>query len=331
MTIVRAILVCLLAASTALPCSVPVFRYALDRWAPDRFRLEVPAAAPSPQRLIDSLGAGSAPNLDIVRDAAGTTTTDARLFFPHIDDEPLWTGAVDEAGLAALVSSPARKEIARRITNGDTSVWVVVGDDTGETVAALDKRLRYLENAIALPKIDPNDPTSKLGPGPALAVKFSTLVIRRNDPAEAAFLPGLLGPKRARLPLNEPILVPVFGRGRALGAWPASKMDEDQITEAMQFLCGACSCEVKALNPGWDLLMDADWDKLLSAYGERDSSVVVKPAEAREAVLVAIPPAPAPEPSLPAKERSELGSMFTLAVLGMIGLFLLLAVRRRPL
>ena len=77
--------------------------------------------------------------------------------------------------------------------------------------------------------------------------------------------------------------------------------------------------------------MDADWDKLLSAYGERDSSVVVKPAEAREAVLVAIPPAPAPEPSLPAKERSELGSMFTLAVLGMIGLFLLLAVRRRPL
>ena len=131
--------------------------------------------------------------------------------------------------------------------------------------------------------------------------------------------------------MDEPILVPVFGRGRALGAWPASKMDEDQITEAMQFLCGACSCEVKALNPGWDLLIDADWDKLLAAYGERDPSVVVKPAEPKESVLVAIPPAPAPAPATPVKVKRALGSMFTLAVLGIIGLFLLLAVRRRPL
>jgi hypothetical protein len=305
MIALRAIALCLLAASSALSCSVPVFRYALDRWAPDRFRLEVPANSPSPQRLIDSLGAGSMPNLDIIRDAAGGESKDARLFFPGNDTEPAWTGAVDEAKLRSLVSSPARREIAKRITDGDAAVWVIVsGDAAADTVAALDKRLRYLEKAIALPKIDPNDPTSKLGPGPALAVKFSSMIIRRDDPAESEFLPDLLGPRRSRLPTDEPLLVPVFGRGRALGAWPASKMDAEQISEAMEFLCGACSCEVKALNPGWDLLMDSDWDKLLAAYGERDPSVVVKPASPAEAVLVPIPPAPPAVVEAPAPPKS---------------------------
>jgi hypothetical protein len=219
------------------------------------------------------------------------------LFFPANDTEPAWTGTIDETKLRSLVSSPVRKEIARRLTGGDSAVWVIVANAAADdTAAALDKRLRYLEKAIALPKIDPNDPTSKLGPGPALAVKFTSIIIRRDDPAEAEFLPQLLGPRRNRLPADEPILIPVFGRGRALGAWPASKMDAEQISEAMEFLCGACSCEVKALNPGWDLLVDADWDALLAAYGEGDHAVIAKPASPAVPVIVPIPPAPSEEP-----------------------------------
>lgn len=321
----------LLGTCPALPCSVPVFRYALDRWAPDRFRLEVPATTASPQRLLDSLGAGANPNLDVVRDAAGADAADARLFFPHIDDTPLWSGKVDEATLKSLVSSPARTEIAKRITGGDTAVWVVVGNDSAETVAALQKRLSYLEKAIALPKIDPNDPTSKLGPGPALAVKFSVIAIRRDDAAEVQFLPGLLGPKRDRLPLDEPILIPVFGRGRALGAWPSSKMDEAQISEAMEFLCGACSCEVKAMNPGWDLLMDADWEAMLAKFGARDPAIAVESTTPREVEFVPIPPAPASAVEKPL-QRVHRGSIAGLVgVLGVtaIGFFLVALGRRK--
>jgi hypothetical protein len=66
---------------------------------------------------------------------------------------------------------------------------------------------------------------------------------------------------------GEPILVPIFGRGRALEVIPASRVDEGLIGDLTAFLCGACSCQVKERNPGFDLLMVADWQQQL--FGDR--------------------------------------------------------------
>jgi hypothetical protein len=66
---------------------------------------------------------------------------------------------------------------------------------------------------------------------------------------------------------GEPLLAPIFGRGRVLGAWPASEMGDEQIEEATLFLLGACSCQVKSQNPGWDLLLAVEWDRELQAIG----------------------------------------------------------------
>jgi hypothetical protein len=39
------------------------------------------------------------------------------------------------------------------------------------------------------------------------------------------------------------------------------------IHDSAEFLVGPCSCEVKELNPGFDLLLSTDWDKHLTADG----------------------------------------------------------------
>jgi hypothetical protein len=260
----------LIASSAASACSIPVFRYALDRWPADRFVLEISPA--------DARDEGVAKFLRNFTDSTPLNLTPvrlkedapSRLTFPHPEPgaSDAWRGALDAAALAQIVDSPARAEIVRRTLAGDSAVWVLVesGDGASSDLAAtaLEKRLRYLEQASMLPLIDPNDPTSKLGPGPKLGIRFSVVRIRHGDPAEQAFVKMLAGPKADAALQSGPWLSVVFGRGRALGAWPAAGFGDEQIDEVCGFLLGACSCEVKRLNPGWDLLVKADWDAELA-------------------------------------------------------------------
>ncbi len=260
----------LLAAHAAECCTVPVFRYALDRWQPDAYRLEFPTSALSDPKLADffrTLGTDSPVNLE----AKSGSSPDARLLVPHPEEAKspvVWSGALTAASLAALTDSPARKEIARRVLAGESVVWVLAesGNKTEDDAIAarVEKRLRYLEQVAILPRIDPNDPTSKLGPGPALRVKFSLLRVP-SAALEAAFLKMLAGPKPAAELATGPWLAAVFGRGRVLGAWPAADFGDAEIEEACLFLLGACSCQVKRQNPGWDLLMNVNWEKELQA------------------------------------------------------------------
>ena len=203
------------AAMDAGACTVPVFRYALDRWP-------------------------------------GKTAENA-------------------------VESPIFWEIADRILAGDSAVWIQVdsGDKTADDAAfeRLEARLKFFESVAELPEIDPNDPSSQLGPGPELTLKFSTLRLKRDDPA----VEQIAGPEVDALPADEAWIAPVFGRGRVLGAWQASLMDEEGIDEACFYLTGACSCQVKAQNPGWDLVMNVDWDaRLLEA---EDAALSERPPE----------------------------------------------------
>ena len=292
-------------AFSAECCTVPVFRYGLDNWQADAYRLEFPAAALQDGKLADffrNLGTALPVNLE----AKPGTGTEARLLFPHPEESKspiVWTGTLTPQTLAVLTDSPARKEIARRILAGESVVWVLA--ESGNTAeddaiaARVEKRLRYLEQVAILQRIDPNDPTSKLGPGPALRVKFSLLRIsslaptggegrgegaarsksvqanagsETGAPTESLLLKMLAGPKPAPELATGPWLAAVFGRGRVLGAWPATDFGDAEIEEACLFLLGACSCQVKRQNPGWDMLMNVNWTEELRAAAEKASS-----------------------------------------------------------
>jgi hypothetical protein len=261
------------AAAVANACSIPVFRYALDRWQADPFSLEISAGDAKDEavaRFLRNLTDSSPLNLAPSRTEAEGKS---RLTFPHADPTatPAWAGKLNGTTLPRLTDSPARAEIVKRILAGETAVWVLVesgqraADDRAASV--LEKRLRYLEQVAQIPPIDSGDPTSQLGPGPALRVKFSLLRIKRDDAAEEAFTSMLAGPNHDMENANGPWLALVFGRGRVLGAWPAEGFGDEQIDEACLFLLGACSCQVKRMNPGWDLLLNTDWNESLAAMG----------------------------------------------------------------
>jgi hypothetical protein len=282
-------------------CTIPVFRYALDRWPADRYRLEVSAADAKDEGVAKFLRnfTDSTPlNVEIAR-----VPENSRLVFPHA--EAAWTGALDGM-LATLTDSPARDEIVRRILAGENGVWVLVesGQREADDAAAMtiEKRLRYLEQVAQIPQIDPTDPTSQLGPGPALRVGFSLLRVKRDDATEQPFVTMLAGPKGAPA---APWFALVFGRGRVLGAWPTEGFGEEQIDEACLFLLGACSCQVKRMNPGWDLLLNADWDGKLQVIGfptitesaPKLAEPAVETVTIAPAVVVPLPPASAVWPN----------------------------------
>ena len=209
-------------------CTIPVFRYALDRW---------------PGKIGQS-----------------AEETEPRVF----------------------------REIADRILAGHSAVWIQVdsGNETEDKAAfeRLTSRLKFLESVTELPEIDPNDPASQLGPGPELKLKYSTLRIQADDPAAIA----LAGPKAESLPPGEAWIAPVFGRGRVLGIWPASLMDEEGIDEVSFYLTGACSCQVKAQNPGWDLAINVDWQaRLLDAESKIGTDEIPNPETPPEPVKAA--------------------------------------------
>lgn len=250
-------------------CTIPVFRYALDRWPADKFRLEISkqdASDPVVSRFLRNFTDSTPINLDPVR---LSTEGASQLLPPHAEaGAPPVVGGPLGAMLEQIIDSPARKEIVRRILAGENGVWVLVesGKREADDAAArtMEKRLGYLAQVAALPQIDPNDPSSQLGPGPALRVGFSLLRVKQDDLAEQSFLKMLAGAKG--VPAG-PWFAMVFGRGRVLGAWPADGFGDEQIDEACLFLLGACSCQVKRMNPGWDLLLHADWDEKLQAIG----------------------------------------------------------------
>lgn len=290
------VLLCVLGGTISFACTIPVFRYALDRWEPDKFRLLVPAAMakqPEIAKMLIPLR-GNAPANIRVEESADPALTEARLFFGHVESRPLWSGALDAAALRALLESPGRTELARRILEGESVIWIIAdnGKPEGRAEAErIEKRLRYLEQVVALPPQDPSDPDSQLGPGPPLKLKFGVMRVSSQDPAEKLFCAMMAGTKCAdALMQGEAFAVPVFGRGRVLGAFVLRDLDDLAMEDMTMFLTGRCSCRVKNQSPGWDVLLKVDWESALQKAQETQVSAAPKSAAAPQPETIRIEP-----------------------------------------
>lgn len=287
-----AVAVGLLIPSLAIACSVPVFRYAIEHWRPDAYQVfvyhdedltsEQQATAqaltgrdaeaagvnaevrfidlreendPVDVRRYEAAGKGSLPQMvvNLPRGIAG-------------GDVAVASGPWETEEVARLVRSPARTEVGERLVQGEV-VWVFID---GEDAEASDKAFKNLETSLAgleetleLPAIDQDDLDELSVDAEDLAIRFSTVRISREDPAEKWFIEMLLSIEpdlRDEDFAGQPMVVPVFGRGRALYALVGAGINNDMLKEAAEFLTGACQCTVKAENPGVDLLMPVRWD-----------------------------------------------------------------------
>ncbi len=325
-------------------CDIPVFRYALERWPAAPYEavmfhkgpLDVAAEDAARQinetsanlivERIDVSGKLEKERLDIWRAQGDPPLPWMVLRFPM--SEPgmptAWAGRPDAASVRALVDSPARREIVRRLIRGESAVWVLIecGDDSKDAAAAslLETELESLEKTLKLPVEDMSElPLMTEVP---LKIDFSVLRISRRDPAEREFV-GMLARLGGELKEGKgPVALPVFGRGRALWAVSGEGLSPQGIAEAAEFLAGACSCQVKELNPGLDLLIDADWERLLS-----DASGV----ESGEERPVARPAPQRPDDAAPVPRTGPRWKwLWAVAAAAAVALVVGLIVLRRP-
>ncbi len=252
---IRPFLILLFAATSAIACSVPVFRYALEHWEADAYRVTAPAGAKLPENYV--VTTSTEPKIELRQPKSAR------------NDAVIWSAPFSEANVAVLVHSPARKQIAERLREGESAVWVYLasGDATkdAEALKALEERLDYLGGVMNLPKLDDQDIKNGLVsiPGDGLRLAFSVVKVKRDDPAEAAFVAMLLASEEDLRGFSEPMAFPIFGQGRALYALVGKGIRPETIDEAAQFLIGSCSCQVKEQNPGMDIAMAVDWRQMV--------------------------------------------------------------------
>ncbi|MBI2437344.1 MAG: hypothetical protein HYV36_00815 [Lentisphaerae bacterium] len=185
-----------------------------------------------------------------------------------------WAGPLEAATVEALADSPARREIVRRLLQGDSIVWVLLEsgnkDSDNEAFGHLEVELKKLETELSAAATNtgsfynypaPDEAAPFMAPDYVpVKMAFSILRVARTDPAEAVFV-AMLMHSEADLEqgIGQPMAFPIFGQGRVLYALVGRGINSEHISDACLFLVANCSCQVKALNPGTDLLMTADW------------------------------------------------------------------------
>lgn len=313
------VLALLLPAAVVRACNIPVFRYALERWTADPYEARVyhqGPLRPAERALEEQLRRateGSAPaNLTVAWLDVAQLPPEARrpatlpwleLRYPAATriEAPAWEGPLDEAAVARLVGSPARRELTRRILGGESAVWLLLecGRPAEDEAAArlLADELARLGQTLQLPQLT-TSPEDQLAPqGPPLRLAFSLLRVARQDPAERVLVSLLLGSEPDLREHDAPMVFPVFGRGRVLYALIGRGITADNTQEAAAYLVAACSCQVKREHPGIDLLLGADWGlpspapepTVLSTPGERVPIPPGRPAVAPAAADAAWP------------------------------------------
>ena len=287
-----ALIVC---SAFAAACNIPVFRFALERWKPDLCEIVVfhrGAMSAEDERIVEDLERASLAkdgdaNLNVIRcnlnhnddqefnDLWLTVQERTGSRLPVLVARSLkgrgktinhWHGSLREARMIGLIESPIRSELTKRLQAGDAIVWLLLKSADDEKTEAVRELLRQqcheLPKKIELPE-GIGLPGSELYSEVPLLLQFSVLEIDPGEPDEQFLVRQLTGFQSDAETAGEPLIVPVFGRGRALEVIPAPQLNADLIHDLTEFLCGACSCQVKEQNPGFDLLLSTDWTHAL--------------------------------------------------------------------
>ncbi len=283
------LLVCL--ASMSCACDTPVYEYALTQWPADEYEFIAfhrgNAGAKAALAELRAATDGAA-NL-AVRES---DLAQGRLYEELLVDHPAasmpwlivryparpepagdggrqavtsrrvaWAGPLEKNTASEWLKSPARQEIARLLLTGPMAVWLLLecGDRARDEAAhtLLARELARLERTLKLPEISGVTSTNK--------ISFAVVRLSRTDSRERALnvmLAGL-GPEPATR-TGEPVVYPIYGRGRVLPALAGADINETMIAKDAEFVTGSCSCEVKSENPGMELLISADWDGALT-------------------------------------------------------------------
>jgi len=287
---------------SAFACSVPVFRYAMERWPADYYEavlIHRGQLTEDDKQLLNELRQEDSEtddflNLHIMElDIATTTEEKVKsllmsetatgppwgpetlpvlvIWYPSARGRmpPIWQGRLTPSTVTALLQSPVRQKLAERLIEGQTAVWIFVeSGNADKDKAALRLLEQELETATRELKEQAQSIPDEFGV-PEITYSFSTLSVSRSDPNELMLLTLLLNSEPDLDEYaDEPMVFPVFGRGRVLFTLIGEGITVDNIRETIYFLTGPCGCEIKMMSPGVDILMAANWDAAAMRFYE---------------------------------------------------------------
>ena len=309
-----------LGISGAIACNVPVFRYALERWQSDEYQLVILHQKDlngEQKQMIESIEAstrekGGSLNLSVsshdLREHLDspfvTIWTDhatdekspiAVLLYSEnareVPDRIVSIKPLSEINIQNLIDSPARNLLVKKILSGDSAVWLFVESGNSKQDQEAYQRLRdqieWNKNHLQLPQqelLEADEFYNQENPI-ELKLDFSIVKVNRHDPRESHLIDILMGSEIDLEELDQPMAFPVIGRGRVLYALVGKGIYKETIEMASKFVVGPCSCQVKEQNPGFDLLLNADWSSSIKGQPlSRPSS-----NENQKPVLIEIP------------------------------------------
>jgi hypothetical protein len=282
------IIICLLFSTfghDCKACNVPVFRYALERWHPDAYQVFIFFDNPIEQNALELLqkqatGEDSLSNFTFhlidLRTEAGQKAAAKhevgqlpwlQVFYPANAQVRglVWQARFNPDNVRLLLHSSARDKLANELLAGTAAVWILLQSgqpdkDKGAS-QTLQRNLVRASQELKIPStgIDIDGNPIEVSDFRAYDVKFNMIEISRHSTEEVLLVSTLLGSEPDLEFLDAPMAFPVFGRGRSLYAIVGAGINDKVIMEACQSIINWCSCEIKALNPGLDLLMSVDW------------------------------------------------------------------------
>ena len=298
-----------------LACDVPVFRYALERWERDLYKVFIlhrgelndNDKALAEQIKKNTIVEGGHTNLvsfsiDLDEAKAAGNFYDAYkglksisitnspkmvLLFPNRTrvNAPIWQGNLNQENVNELLNSKATAELMKGVLQGYSSTFLLLesGDKKKDERAVLEinQAIEKLKKELSIPEgvvqtdgsVTGNkltayeaasiDPSNVLRSGIPLKIDFHLVRMPQNE-SNPIFRAILAKTFKSDAAEKEPRLFAFFGRGRLLGPMIGEEIIQEHVMQLSQYICGACSCQVKRGNPGVDFLTNLDWYSYLA-------------------------------------------------------------------
>ncbi len=192
------------------------------------------------------------------------------IYLPENSDveNPLWSGNMSLEDADTVADSPARREIARRLLHGEAVVWLLIESGIEYKDYRILKLLTEEIKSIGIKTPDSDTPSStgtevgKRGNNLGKPVKMSIIRISRDEVAEKILLNILSGIEPEIMNVsNEPVLVPIHGRGRILNLISNDEISRENIRNMIGFFVGGSPEGDENVKPGTVLLLSVDWDE----------------------------------------------------------------------
>jgi len=270
----RLVLVVVAGGAVAWACDTPVYEYTIQNWVRDPYQVhylhrgEEAAADAEANEYLERVARGTEGHANLGFASVDVSSLDSTAPYGHrrvwarhkSDTLPLhvvtsprgrevFAGRLDVDTVRKMVSSPKRSALAQQLSDGKQGVLLtLLGRDAGQNSAA--------RSAVS----------EIVGRAGEENLEVGVLEVARDDARERWLVQQSLQVEDDLKDLTGTMVFGVFGRGYVLPPFVGRGITAENLADLVAFINGPCACEIKAANPGVDLLTDWDWKAHLANF-----------------------------------------------------------------